>query len=160
MPIGPSARQLNREVKYENGDENQLKHWERMGWLDGFVGASPAMADYLDPEADINLRARSYLDSNCGHCHNRLGPASTSGLYLDIGEKDPGHLGILKSPVAAGRGAGKLPYDIVPGDPGKSIMVYRMKTNDPGIAMPEVGREQLHKEGIEIIEHWIRQLPQ
>lgn len=64
----------------------------------------------------------------------------------------------MKSPVAAGRGAGNLHYAIVPGKPDQSILLYRMKTNDPGIAMPEIGREQLHREGIELISRWINQM--
>jgi hypothetical protein len=31
-----------------------------------------------------------------------------------------------------------------------------MKTNDPAIAMPEIGREQIHEEGVALIEEWIR----
>jgi hypothetical protein len=58
--------------------------------------------------------------------------------------------------VAAGRGAGNLRFDVVPGQPQNSILVFRMKTNDPAIAMPEIGREQVHKEGVALIEEWIR----
>jgi hypothetical protein len=58
--------------------------------------------------------------------------------------------------VAAGRGSGSLRYDIVPGHPNQSILLYRMKTNDPAIAMPEIGREQIHEEGVALIEEWIR----
>jgi hypothetical protein len=105
---------------------------------------------------DLNARARAYLEANCAHCHSRSGPASTSGLFLDIAEKDPAHLGVNKAPVAAGRGAGNLQFDIKPGDPEHSIMSFRMKTNDPAIAMPEIGREQVHKEGVALIEEWIR----
>jgi hypothetical protein len=105
---------------------------------------------------DLNARARAYLDVNCGHCHSRQGPANTSGLFLDIQEKNSSHLGVNKTPVAAGRGAGDLKFDIVPGQPQNSILIYRMKTNDPAIAMPEIGREQVHKEGVALIEEWIR----
>ena len=67
-------------------------------------------------------------------------------------------LGIMKTPVAAGRGSGNLDYDIYPGHPDKSILVFRMNTTDPGIAMPEIGREQIHKEGVELIREWIRNM--
>ena len=79
-------------------------------------------------------------------------------FFLDIKQTNPTVLGIYKTPVAAGRGSGGLKYDIVPGKPDQSILLYRMKTNDPGIAMPELGREQLHKEGIELISQWIKQI--
>jgi hypothetical protein len=78
---------------------------------------------------------------------------------LDIYEKEKSHLGILKSPVAAGRGSGNLQYDIVPGQPQNSILVFRMKALDPSIAMPEIGREQIHAEGVALIEEWIRKMP-
>ena len=61
----------------------------------------------------------------------------------------------MKSTVAAGRGAGENLFDIVPGKPDQSILTFRMQTNDPGIAMPELGREQVHAEGVALIRDWI-----
>lgn len=159
MPIGTSARQLNGDYSYISGKENQLTHLQRIGLLTGLIeiDKAPKLAVWDNPASGtIDQRARAYLDANCAHCHSRSGPANTSGLFLDIDEKDPGHLGVNKTPIAAGRGAGDLQFDIVPGEPHKSIMVFRMKTNDPAIAMPEIGREQVHKEGVALIEEWIR----
>jgi uncharacterized repeat protein (TIGR03806 family) len=154
LPIGPSARQLNRTS--ESGVD-QLKHWQESGLLDQSPADAPKLAVWDDETSgDLNARARAYLDANCGHCHSRSGPASTSGLFLDVYEKDFAHLGVNKPPVAAGRGAGNNLVDIKPGDPNKSIMIYRMNTTDPAIAMPEIGREQIHKEGVELIAEWIR----
>jgi hypothetical protein len=47
-------------------------------------------------------------------------------------------------------------YSIVPGKPEKSILLYRMKSEDPGIMMPESGRALAHSEGIRLIESWIK----
>ena len=153
-PIGLTARQLN-----SNNTANQLTRLA--GVIDNLppepLTHAPRLAVWDDKtDGTIDDRARAYLDANCGHCHSKAGPANTSGLYLDIYEKDPSHLGVNKSPVAAGRGAGELQFDIVPGSPDKSILTFRMKTVDPAIAMPEIGREQIHKEGVELIEEWIR----
>jgi len=79
-------------------------------------------------------------------------------LFLDIHEMNPTSLGIFKTPVAAGRGSGNLKVDIEPGHPNKSILIYRMNTTDPGFAMPEIGREQIHKEGVELISKWIKEM--
>jgi uncharacterized repeat protein (TIGR03806 family) len=157
-PIGLSARQMNGDYPYPEGRKNQLQFWKEKGMLSGVqdLTAAPKLAMWNDASTDLNLRARAYLDANCGHCHNRLGPASTSGLFLDINEKDASHLGVNKPPVAAGRGAGNLQFDIVPGQPNHSILVFRMKTNDPAIAMPEIGREQVDQEGVALIEEWIK----
>jgi uncharacterized repeat protein (TIGR03806 family) len=159
LPIGPSARQLNGDYQYESGAKNQLIWWKEAGMIDRLPeGEIPRLAVWDDPATGtLNTRARAYLDVNCGHCHSRSGPANTSGLFLNVGEQDPAHLGVNKAPVAAGRGTGNLQYDIKPGEPHNSIMIFRMKTNDPAIAMPEIGREQVHKEGVALIEQWIRE---
>ena len=158
VPIGPMARQLNGPYD-QFSIKNQLAHWQAIGIIQGVPAGIniPRLAVWDNPQTgDLNSRARAYLEVNCAHCHSRSGPASTSGLFLDIRENDPVHLGVNKAPVAAGRGAGNLQFDIKPGDPDHSILVFRMKTNDPAIAMPEIGREQIHKEGVALIEEWIR----
>jgi uncharacterized repeat protein (TIGR03806 family) len=157
-PIGPTARQLNLNKTFEGQTMNQLEFWKSKHLLSALPSENvPQLAVFDDPTSgDLNSRARAYLDANCGHCHSRSGPASTSGLFLDINESASARLGVNKSPVAAGRGSGNLNFDIVPGDPDHSIMIFRMKTNDPAIAMPEIGREQIHKEGVALIEEWIR----
>jgi hypothetical protein len=80
-------------------------------------------------------------------------------LHLTSLEKDPAHLGFCKSPVAAGKGSGGLRYDIHPGQPDSSILVYRMQQQDPGVRMPELGRQLLHEEGVALIREWIASLP-
>jgi hypothetical protein len=79
-----------------------------------------------------------------------MGPASTSGLYLNYEEKAPFHWGVLKSPVAAGMGAGPYRFDINPGK--ESILIYRMNSVHPGVMMPEIGRVSINKEGVVLIE--------
>ncbi len=159
LPVGLTARQLNGEYPYPEGRRNQLEYWTKHELLHGLPDLStvPALPVWDDPDTgSLDQRARAYLDANCGHCHSATGPANTSGLFLDFFETSSIHLGVNKTPVAAGRGAGKLKYDIVPGKPDQSILVFRMKTNDPAIAMPEIGREQVHAEGVALIEEWIR----
>lgn len=159
VPLGTTTRQLNRT---ENG-LNQLHAWKQAGWLqlpDSIdLAGAPQLTDYRAAGAGLlNSAARAYLDANCGHCHNPHGPASTSGMYLDIHTSDPLRLGVLKAPVAAGRGSGNRKYGIVPGKPHESILLYRMENGDPGVRMPELGRQIPHREGIELIEAWIREM--
>ena len=54
-----------------------------------------------------------------------------------------------------GRGSGGRDYDIVPGDPDKSIMTFRINSTDPGIMMPELGKRLIHVEGAELVREWI-----
>ena len=160
-PIGPSVRQLNGDFAYENGTENQLIHLQKLGLLKDVPDLKdcPKLAVWNKPETGtLEERSRAWLDINCAHCHNPKGPAMTSGLNLSIHESNPTALGFNKTPVAAGRGSGNRDYDIVRGNPDKSILIYRMESTDPGIMMPEVGRKTTHKEGVALIRDWIRSL--
>ena len=49
-------------------------------------------------------------------------------------------------------------YDIVPGKPNQSILIYRYNSTDPGIMMPELGRTLIHEEALDLISTWIRKL--
>ena len=117
----------------------------------------PRSVNYNNPkDGTINQRARAWLDINCAHCHNVNGPANNTGLFLDFYETNLKSLGVYKTPVAAGRGSGHLKYDIVPGKPDESILVYRFESTDPGIMMPELGRSMVHQEGLDLIKEWIQ----
>ena len=50
-------------------------------------------------------------------------------------------------------------YDIIPGDAAHSILAYRMNSTESGIAMPELARTVIHKEGVKLIADWINQIP-
>ena len=119
---------------------------------------APHNADWKDVALPINDRARAYLDINCSHCHNRDGAADTSGLYLTqdiaLGEAS----GRCKLPIAAGGGTGNLPFDIVPGHPDDSVLVYRLGSTDPGAMMPELGRSLRHDEGVALVREWIQNM--
>ena len=109
--------------------------------------------------ATLDERARIWLDINCAHCHRADGPASTSGLHLGWREMDRLKIGVEKTPVAAGRGSGNLRFGIVPGKPDESILLYRIKSNDPGVMMPELGRTQIQPEAVALIRDWISSMP-
>lgn len=157
-PIGTTTRQLNLTLP---NNENQLVAFQQWGILDlpeGFAPAdAPHLSDYRKPE-NTELAARAYLDGNCAHCHNPHGPASTSGMFLGADVQEAEQLGIGKPPVAAGRGSGNRKYGIVPGKPSESILLFRMESNDPGIRMPELGRQLMHEEGVALIREWIRHM--
>jgi hypothetical protein len=135
-PIGPKARNLSPGMLGSPANGVRLPRWS-------------------DTAAPLEARARAYLDVNCGHCHNPKGAASNSGLNLTWETTGATALGIRKTPVAAGRGSGGYLYAIDPGHPVRSIMVYRMATTEPGVAMPELGRAMVHKEGVAVVSDWI-----
>lgn len=146
LPIGPFVQNI---VFPRKGDAEKL-------------GIKPLRleAKWDDPgSGTVDQRAHAYLRVNCGHCHAPKGSASNSGLYLDGLAKDLAAYGIGKRPVAAGRASGDLDFIIEPGKPDRSILIARMKSTDPGIAMPELGRATAHDEGIELLEEWVAAMP-
>jgi len=155
LPIGPKARHLNRAYLGRSG--NQLADWAAAGRLEGLPATPdvPANADFTNTSAPTAERARAYLDTNCGHCHNAHGAADTSGLLLDAGVVSTRHLGLCKPPIAAGGGSGGRAYSIVPGAPDESILIYRVESTDPGNMMPELGRSLVHREGVALLRNWI-----
>jgi uncharacterized repeat protein (TIGR03806 family) len=160
-PIGVKARHLNRQYRYSTASANQLQRWRDEGLLamTEDVENVPRNAQWNVASEDLSSRARAYLDVNCSHCHSAKAAASTSALLLDAGQTDPVHLGVCKIPAAAGRGSGSGEFDIVPGAPERSILLQRMQSTEPDIAMPELGRALVHEEGVALIEAWIASLP-
>jgi len=166
-PIGPAARHLNRDYDYGDGPTNQLAYLAEQGMLDGMpdLGAVPTAYDFgrvveggaeAIPDADVERAARSYLDINCAHCHDPQGTQGvTSQLFLNHDNEDAFRLGVCKRPGSAGAGTGGLTYDVVPGDPDESILVFRVETTEVGAMMPLLGRSLQHANGAALVRRWV-----
>ncbi|GAA0479512.1 hypothetical protein GCM10009096_22020 [Parasphingorhabdus litoris] len=146
VPIGPKMRNLAHDTLDMLLSNAMLEKPDR---------DHPPIPDYADAAMPLESRARAYLDINCAHCHNRQGSASNSGLFLTYEEESPVHIGVGKRPVAAGRGSGGFQFAIAPGQPDQSILMHRLKSLEPGVAMPEVGRSLVHDEGAALLGEWI-----
>ncbi len=147
VPIGPKARNLAGEwlaVLVDRGALDQAPQVaRRLPVWEARMDATPEAA------------ARGYLDVNCAHCHRSGGSASNSGLDLRWEQTDPVKIGIRKRPVAAGRGSGGHAFSIAPGNPDASIIVHRMESLEPGVAMPELGRSTIDEDGVAVVRKWI-----
>lgn len=162
-PIGPKAQWLNRNYAYSGEHTaNQLVEWQQRGLLaisNEQIAAAPRQPAWNDMnDGTVAERTRAYLDVNCAHCHSIGGRAYATGLYLSVGTTQGITTGLCKPPVSAGTGTGNLTFDVVPGKPEESIMVYRISSNDPAIRMPELGRSVVHTQGVELVEQWIEGL--
>ncbi len=161
-PIGPRAKQLNRDFTYATGRENQLAHWTKVGILKGAVDleCTPRAAVWNDSKTGtLHERARIWLESNCAHCHNPNGPASASGLDLMASQLDRYKWGVFKGPGAAMQGTVGRCYDIVPGKPDESLLVYRLESTSTRFMMPELSRRLVDEEGVALIREWVSSLP-
>ena len=120
-PFVAIANQLTAKV----GDTNQSQQIEKLisrNWLEVMPSTKPSHS-WADRTASVEQRAASYLNRHCGHCHNKDGAADTSALLLDGSHNLASNMGVCRTPVAAGRGAGDKRYSIVPGWPEESILI-------------------------------------
>lgn len=170
LPIGPKVRLLNSDYDYGDAIENQLERWIAKGILDG--ESLPLSADResvatfnddvnlddIQPEA-LEGYAKSWLDINCAHCHSTGGKASNTNMYVEYTRPfsdEVGH-GVCADPVS-GAGAG-FQYIIEPGNSARSLLSFRMSTDDSGDRMPPLGRDLIHIEGNALVNKWINSLP-
>ena len=158
VPLGPTIRNLNRDGIGRFQGRNQLGAWCQSGQLAG-MPPSPQhdrLARFDDPTSgSLDARARAWLEVNCAHCHYPQGTAGTSGLDLRVTQREPARFGVWKSPVAAGPGSGGRSYDIVPGKPDASILLFRIATDNPAARMPNVSQQLVHDEAVALIRSWI-----
>ena len=158
LPIGPKARNLNKDFAYEDGVENQLGRWARVGYLRGAPANPPRVAQWdAASGGPVEARAKAYLDNNCAHCHQPGGTAGYTGIDFRANVHEALALGICKSPNSAGR-VGNLTYDLVPGHPNESILLARMQSIRPKEMMPQIGRSVVHEEGVKLISQWIQEM--
>lgn len=113
------------------------------------------LVDPRDKSFSLDDRARSYLHGNCSSCHHPGGSAIVS-FYL----RREMPFDELKTNKGTGVGTfgmrnAKL---IVPGDPYRSVLFYRM--SKLGYArMPYIGSQVVDSQGVALIEKWIRSIP-
>lgn len=114
--------------------------------------------DTAGSDADIESRARAWLEVNCQHCHNDRGFAANTGYYLDVFREVNRSYGICKRPIAAGAdGSDGRTVDVHPGDASSSILEFRISeaADTPAAMMPPIARSVVDVEGHALIAQWI-----
>jgi hypothetical protein len=48
---------------------------------------------------------------------------------------------------------------ILTGKPEQSILLNRLESLAPGVAMPELGRASVHRESADLLRQWIEEMP-
>jgi uncharacterized repeat protein (TIGR03806 family) len=158
IPIGPKPQNLNKNFTYGNGTQNQIQKWIDMGYLDDNIPSNiTTVVNWDDESADLELRARSYLDINCAHCHSDGAHCSYRPIRLAFSEtEDPTNTGICINPEEQINTA--LVNIVVPGRSDRSVLWFRLDSTEPQYRMPLLGRSVQHDEGIALIEEWINSL--
>jgi uncharacterized repeat protein (TIGR03806 family) len=165
-PLGGRARQWNTTNDYGQGPENQIDHLASLGLFDVMPPPVAMRQTLVDPfgPAPVSDRGRSYLDANCSHCHGVIGLAAGTSFWLDWDHTDPvtgnpTDWGVCKVPASAGGGTCGLGFDVVPGHSDQSIVPCRTGTLENKVAMPPVGHNMVHAEGVALLKAWIDAMP-
>ena len=158
--LGIQTLQMNKDHDYGGVVDNQLRTWEHLGLFSKPLAAppekTPHLVDYRDESEDLGLRARSYLHSNCSHCHRKWGGGNAEfQLLYTLQVNEMGTVG-----VRPGQGTFQIAHAevLAPGSPERSIVFYRMAKVGPG-RMPRIGSNVVDQYGQNLIHDWIAQLP-
>lgn len=163
--LGLRTRQLDRAASHDRNVGNQIDDWRARDLFDAAPKPQLERTRLVDPfGADaLTDRARSYLDANCAHCHQRGGDGESSAMWLsweDTAEGAPQTVwGVCKRPDSAGGATCGRQLDIVPGMPDASIYMCRLESSEPKVQMPPLGRGLVHVEGVALLREFIAALP-
>jgi uncharacterized repeat protein (TIGR03806 family) len=158
--LGVNTLQLNKDHDYGNASTaNQLTTWEHIGLftkpLPELPEKLPHLVDYENEKNDLDARARSYLHSNCAHCHIKWGGGNAE--FQLIATLDLKTTGTLNTKPGQGTFDLRDPRIIVPGDPDRSMVAHRMAKIGLG-RMPHVASTVVDDKGVKLIREWIKQL--
>jgi uncharacterized repeat protein (TIGR03806 family) len=157
--LGLSTVQMNRPQEAAPA-ENQLTSLQGHGYLKPPLALLPDKLPRLvnpsDRAADLELRVRSYLHANCSQCHVADG-GGNARMELEFSTPRD-KMNIIG--VAPLQGKFEIPEAeiIAPGDPFRSVMLYRISKLGGG-RMPQVGSSVVDRAAVKLFHDWIVSLP-
>ena len=156
--LGFRTRQLHRDFAYPGGEiANQIESLSVAGFIDPALtvedlAAVLTSADKDDPAVGDEDWVRSYLDSNCAHCHQ---PGASSRAFFDARLSTPlANQSLVCGPVIDGLGA-PAPAVVKPGSYENSVMLLRMNTIDECCSMPPLAKGIVDHEAVIRVVDWI-----
>jgi uncharacterized repeat protein (TIGR03806 family) len=160
IPIGIKPQNLNNLISYNGSSKNQLNKWIEENYLENNLpNTITATVDYNDTSKSLSLRARSYVDINCAHCHQNNSHCDYRPMRFAFSEtSNPTNLGVCVIPQDTSVNPA-LTSIVAPNNKNRSMLYYRLNTTDESFRMPLLGRSVIHQEGIELMEQWINSLP-
>ncbi|QDU97852.1 PQQ-dependent sugar dehydrogenase [Lignipirellula cremea] len=135
---------------------DMLKKLETSGLLMHPAARPEPYPASFDEELPLEARARGYLHINCAHCHRRGGGGNAPfELRRELALADTGIVGERPSQGTFGIFQGEV---LAPGEPERSVLLYRMSKLGPG-RMPHAGSTRFDHRGTALIHDWIASLP-
>ena len=157
IPNGVKPRNIYKTLDYNSSSMNQLDKWMEMGYLNSYPENLEAVANWKDLSEPLEKRVRSYIDINCAHCHSDNTHCEYRPIRLSYeATEDLANMGVCLTPdTNLGNGTDLI---INPGNINRSVLHFRMNSNEEEYRMPLIGRSIVHEEAIEMIEQWINSL--
>ena len=157
IPNGVKPRNINKTLDYRANSMNQLDKWMEMGYLNSYPSDLEAVANWKDLSEPLEKRVRSYIDINCAHCHSENTHCEYRPIRLSFeATEDLANMGVCLTPdTNLGNGTDLI---INPGNIDRSVLHFRMTSNEEQYRMPLIGRSIVHDEAIAMIEEWINSL--
>lgn len=160
IPIGIKPQNLNFDYTYASGSKNQLRKWIEQGYLENNMPtAINSTVDYTDTSKPLELRVRSYLDINCASCHQNNSHCDYRPMRFAFDETTSlSNMGVCVSTQDMANFPGTLSRIVSPGNFTKSMLYYRLNTENESYRMPLLGRSVIHDEGTALLKEWINTL--
>lgn len=154
---GPNTRQLNGDMLYDATGivANQLSTLNHLGMFNPSI-AEEDIPGFLtsvasnDISAGLDIRVRSYIDSNCGYCHRPGGVSAGFDARLATPLQQQG---LINGDVIESLG---VPGEVIiaPGSLEQSVLYQRTASVD-NIAMPPLAKDLVDDNGITLLADWI-----
>jgi len=156
--LGPRTRQMNRSLLYAATGRraNQIETFSKLGYISpekDQVDLANVVTNSQrdDPTITYQQFSRSYIDSNCMHCHQPNGNRAT----FDARSTTPLSLQqLICGPVFNDLNL-QNPKIIKPGDITNSMLLHRINSTEGCCAMPPLGKGLLDEEAIAQVASWI-----
>lgn len=163
IPIGIKPQNLNFNYNYGSTTKNQLSKWMEQGYLENMSlpSAENTVIDYNDTSKSLDLRARSYVDANCSHCHMNDRHCDYRPMRFAFSEtaNNSTNMGVCVATSDMQDFPPQLNKVVSPGKVEESMMYFRLNTTNEAYRMPLHGRTIIHEEGVALIQEWINSLP-
>jgi len=149
--------QLDRRHDYGTVADNQLRTLRHINVFEELPRRNrKRLPDPYDSQHELAQRARAYLHVNCATCHRRGGGGTAKfELLFHKSLKQNQLLSLRPSQGAFGIHSAQI---VVPGDPYRSVLYYRMAKLGRG-RMPYFGSSVTDEDGLRLIHDWIASLP-
>jgi putative heme-binding domain-containing protein len=146
--------------------KDQIARWKQLALVKGPIHRAEESLDRDgrpivpmtapdDPSADLDRRARSYLQVNCAHCH-QFGAGGTASVEfrLEYSMAETKAVGARPTQGAFGLRDAKI---VSAGDPYASVLYYRTVKTGRG-RMPHIGSQLVDEKGTSLLHDWILHL--